>query len=84
MAKVDCALDAPFMSADWAKLYQSALLETNRSKLPQKIFDAETAIFKRKLELSRSAPANGDVEGESAAINDALLYLVILREELKQ
>lgn len=83
MAKVDGGVDASFKSGDWARLYQSALLETNRSKLPQKILDAETAIFKRKLQLSGGAPVNGDVEGERAAINDALLYLVILREELQ-
>jgi len=80
MAKVD--VDAPGKYADWAMLYQSALLETNRSKLPKRILDAETAMFKRKLQLSRDIPANCDVEGERAAINDALLYLVILREEL--
>ena len=83
MANVDRDVDAPFQSADWAKLYQSALLETNSSKLPQKIIEAETAIFKRKLQLSRGVPVDSDVEGERAAIDDALLYLVILREELQ-
>jgi len=82
MAKVD--VDALGKYADWAMLYQSALLETNRSKMPQRILDAETAMFKRKLQLSREIPANRDTEGERAAINDALLYLVILREELQQ
>ena len=81
MAKVD--VDAPLKHADWAMLYQSALLETNRSKLPQRILDAETAMFKRKLQLSRDIRVNSDLEGERAAINDALLYLVILREELQ-
>ena len=84
MANVDTGVDAPFMSADWAKLYQSALLETNRSKLPQKILDAETAIFKRRRQLSKGVLVNSALEGERAAIDDALLYLVILREELQQ
>jgi hypothetical protein len=83
MANVDRGANALFKSADWAKLYQSALLETNSSKLPQKIFDAETAIFKRKLQLSKSVSESGDVENEKAAIDDALLYLVLLREELQ-
>ena len=83
MAKVDRDVDAPFKFADWARLYESALLETNRSQLPKKIFDAETAMFKRKLQLRSEVPVNRDVEGENAAINDALLYLVILREELQ-
>jgi len=83
MAKVDRGVDTPFKFADWAKLYQSALLATNGSRLPQKILDAETAMFQRKLQLSRGVPVNRDAEGERAAINDALLYLVILREELQ-
>jgi len=83
MAKINADKDPLTKFADWAKLYQSALLETNRSRLPQKIFDAEAAIFKRKLELSTSVPVNGDRESERAAINDALLYLVTLREALQ-
>ena len=84
MANINSDKDPRTKFADWAKLYQSALLETNRSKLPQKIFDAEAAMFKRKLEISMSVPANGDREGERAAIDDALLYLVILRETLQR
>ena len=84
MAKVHHDGEVPLKFDDWAKLYQSAVLETNRSKLPQKILDAETAMFKRRIQLSRSAPANSEIEGEKTAINDALLYLVILREELQR
>ena len=83
MAKINADKDRLTKFAEWAKLYQSALLEANRSKLPQKIFDAEAAIFKRKLELSTIVPVNGDRESERAAINDALLYLATLREALQ-
>ena len=69
-------------SAEWLKLYQSALRETNHTKLPQKILDAEAAMFKRKLQLSSRAVAESGAEAERAAINDALLHLVLLRQGL--
>jgi hypothetical protein len=36
---------------EWEALYHSVLLESDYAKVPTKIFDAETAMFKRKLQL---------------------------------
>jgi len=66
----------------WAGLYQSTRLEKDGSKLAQKIFDAEVAMFKRKLQLSLKAKGKAE-HAEVTAINEALAYLVVLRRDLK-
>ena len=58
---------------DWEKLYRAAIIESDRSKLLQRVEDAEAAILKR----SPKAPANS--EKEEAAISQALHILSILR-----
>jgi hypothetical protein len=65
---------------EWENRYQAALSEADRSKLPQKIIDAETAMFKRRLQLGdevllRKLPANAE--------DTALSNLVVLRNKLQ-
>jgi hypothetical protein len=66
---------------EWKKMYQSARLEANISRLPQKIFDAEVAMFKRKLQLNLKVKGNTE-HAEIKAINEALAHLVVLRKHL--
>src|SRR5713101_7525017 len=61
---------------DWEKLYRAAIIESDRSKLLQRIEDAEAAILERSRSLSRS-PANNGKEQE--AITRALHILRLLR-----
>ena len=61
---------------DWEKLYRAAVLEPDRSKLLQRVEDAEAAILERSRSLSKS-PANGGKEQE--AITRALYILSLLR-----
>jgi hypothetical protein len=42
---------------DWEKLYRAAIIESDRSKLLQRVEDAEAAILERSRSLSKS-PAN--------------------------
>jgi hypothetical protein len=42
---------------DWEKSYRAAVLESDRSKLQQRIEDAQAAILKRSGSLSRT-PGN--------------------------
>jgi len=68
---------------EWEKLYRSSRLENNLAKLAQKIFDAEVAMFKRKLQISLNAM--GTVEhAEIQAINDALAHLAVRRKDLQK
>jgi hypothetical protein len=76
---------------EWQKAYQAALLETEHSRLKQKILDAEAAILKRRQELSRGAPHAGTSLLDGAAahaelmkISDALSSLNTLRNELQK
>jgi hypothetical protein len=46
---------------DWEKLYRAALLESDRSKLPQRIEDAEAAVLERSQSLTKS-PGNNEKE----------------------
>jgi hypothetical protein len=68
-------------SLDWKARYEATRLETDATKLPQKILDAELAMFRRKLQLSLSV--KGDAEhAEINAINEALARLVVVRRRL--
>jgi hypothetical protein len=76
---------------EWQKPYRAALLETDHSRLKQKILDAEAAILKRRQELSRGAPDAGLSLRDGAAphaelmeIGDALSTLNTLRNELQK
>ena len=64
----------------WARSYEAAILETDRSKLAHRIQIAQQAISAREREL------NGDREGteeERSAIRDAMSGLRVLRDELQ-
>src|ERR1700726_840621 len=65
----------------WGRSYQTAILETDRSKLAKHIQVAERAIMTRIQELNSD---HGGTEEERAAIRDALSGLKILRKELAQ
>jgi hypothetical protein len=76
---------------EWQKPYQAALLETDHSRLKQKILDAEAAILKRRRELSFDGPhAGSSFRNDSAPraelmeISDALSGLNTLRNELQK
>jgi hypothetical protein len=64
----------------WQWVYQAAMLETDRSKLEQRLETAKFAIQARLQEL------NGDHQGfreEREAIESALAGLRILQEEVR-
>ena len=44
---------------DWEKLYRAAIIESDRSKLLQRVEDTDAAILERSRSLSMS-PANGE------------------------
>jgi hypothetical protein len=62
-------------NADWKALYEAALLETDSSRLPQRIIRARRAIFER-IEESLRQP----VASEHHAMNEALRHLRKLTE----
>ena len=64
-------------SQGWEKLYRAAVLESDRSKLLQRIEDAEAAILERSRSLSKPPGNNGK---EQDAITRALHILNLLRE----
>jgi hypothetical protein len=61
---------------NWENLYRAAVLESDRSKLLQRVKVAEAAILERSRRLSQS-PANNQKEQE--AITQALHILSLLR-----
>jgi hypothetical protein len=60
---------------EWQKAYWEALLEVNPEKLAVRIFDAETAILKRRHALQTSP----DGHKEREAIEGALSGLRVLQ-----
>lgn len=62
-------------NAEWKKLYEAALLETDSSRLTEKIMVARRAIFER-IEESLREP----VASEHHAMNEALRHLRRLGE----
>ncbi len=61
---------------DWEKLYRAAIIESDRTKLLQRVEDADAAILERSRRLSNS-PVNSGKEQE--AITRALHILSLLR-----
>jgi hypothetical protein len=61
----------------WEKLYRAAVLESDRSKLLQRIEVAEAAILERSRRLSNSP---GNNRKEQDVIARALYILTLLRE----
>jgi hypothetical protein len=60
----------------WRELYTAALFETDRTRIPARIADAEQAIVARARELFS---ANNDTIEEDQALDDALYALRALR-----
>lgn len=56
-------------SSDWKSLYEVALHETDRSKLPERIATARNAILNR-IEQSIRNPALGDHRAMDAALRN--------------
>jgi hypothetical protein len=73
----DCARSTRYVKQDWEKFYRAAVLEPDRSKLLQRIKDAEAAILERSRGLSTPPGNNGE---EQDAITRALHILSLLRE----
>jgi hypothetical protein len=64
---------------EWEKLYEAAILETDRSKLEERIEAAEFAMHTRLHEFSLN---HGGTLEENRDITDALNRLDILRSEV--
>ncbi len=77
----DQAQSTRYVKQDWEKLYRAAVLESDRSKLLQRIEDAEAAILERSRSLSKPP---GNNEKEQDAITRALHMLSLLREAGQQ
>lgn len=69
------------MKEEWEKLYRIAVLESDRSKLPERIKDAQAAMLERSRRLADSPEVDGHARD---AIARALHILSLLSEvELK-
>jgi hypothetical protein len=65
--------------SEWGKLYQAAILETDWSKIEDRIHAADSAISARLQELSTH---HGETPEEKHRIEDALSGLRALRREV--
>jgi hypothetical protein len=68
---MDAAFPAFPDHADWKTLYRIAILEKNKSAIPQKVFEAEQAVLTRGRELFYS----GGTSEEQEHLEDALYAL---------
>ncbi len=59
-----------FSNADWKPLYNAAVLETDITKLPERITTARSAIFDRIEESFAHS-----LQGEHRAMDEALRHL---------
>jgi hypothetical protein len=73
----DHTRSARYVKQDWERLYRAAVLESDRSKLLQRIEVAEAAILERSRSLSKPPGNNGE---EQDAITRALHILSVLRK----
>ncbi len=63
-------------SRHWRQLYKVALSEIDKSKLPERIAEAERAVVLRARELFQAA---GDYGEETEALDDVMYALHALR-----
>ena len=68
------------MQRSWRELYIAALFETDRSRIPTRIADAEKAIVARARQLFA---AGSDTIEEDQALDDALYALRALQNCLE-
>jgi hypothetical protein len=71
-------MDASYV---WHDLYKSAILETDRRRLQQRLHAAKAAIDDRLQELQTD---HGGTPEERQAISDALAALNVIRRELSE
>jgi hypothetical protein len=64
---------------DWQKLYRDAVLETDWSKIEERIDETEAAIDQRLREFSLD---HSGTQEENQAIVDTLIKLKILRKDI--
>jgi hypothetical protein len=62
----------------WHEVYKAALLETDWSRMPERIQAAEAALSQRKREFELN---HGGTQEEIEAIADALRGLTVLRND---
>ena len=60
----------------WRQLYRAALSEIDKSKLPERIAEAEKAVVLRARELFQAAGDNGE---ETEALEDVMYALHAFR-----
>ena len=60
----------------WRQLYRAALFEIDKSKLSERIAEAERAVVLRARELFQAADDNGE---EAEALDDVMYALHALR-----
>lgn len=63
----------------WFEPYKAALLETDWSKMPERIQAAEDALSQRKREFELD---HGGTPEENQAIADAMRGLIVLRNDV--
>ena len=66
-------------SYQWHELYKAALLETDWSKMDERIQAAESAIQNRKREFALNS---GGTQEENQSLADAINGLSVLRSEV--
>ena len=69
------AISPCLKSTDWRPLYRSAILETNKGFLPQRVSEAEEAVKAR----AREPFCGNGTQGEGEALDDALYVLHAFR-----
>jgi hypothetical protein len=77
---MNTAVGRGLKTQSWKDLYQAALAESDSSRLPGRIDDAEAAIVMRARELFYAV---GDDAEEGESLDDAMCILHALRRSLK-
>ncbi len=65
---------------EWRSLYRAAILETNKSVLPERVSEAEAAVIARRREIFYG----GGTPEEKEALEDALYALHAFRTAWQQ
>ena len=75
-------ISKPSNTRDWRQLYRAALAEIDKTKLPERIAEAEKAIVLRARELFHGRgdrSSDSDIGEETAALDQVMYSLHALR-----
>jgi hypothetical protein len=81
---LDSTISKSFNSGDWRQLYRAALSESDKTKLPLRIAEAERAVVLRARELFHGMGGESSDNEETQALDNVMYALHVLQNNINR